>query len=150
HRGNDGDNKKNQTPAQHNFSPRFLRLLFVALGNTGKPRRSIFCMQLRPIPMRRLSITSSHASGLSNKIQVALIAQGAFYMKILLSIALLALIPLVGAAPRTTAPQDAEVYFIAPQDGQTVTSPVTVKFGLKGMGVAPAGTQNAHTGHHHL
>lgn len=71
-------------------------------------------------------------------------------MKILLSIALLALVPFVSAAPQTPAPQGAEVYFIAPQDGHTVSNPVTVKFGLKGMGVAPAGTQNAHTGHHHL
>jgi hypothetical protein len=51
---------------------------------------------------------------------------------------------------RTPSPKGAEVYFIAPQDGATVTSPVTVKFGLKGMGVAPAGTAVANTGHHHL
>lgn len=51
---------------------------------------------------------------------------------------------------RTPSPQGAEVYFIAPQDGATVTSPVTVKFGLKGMGVAPAGTAVENTGHHHL
>lgn len=71
-------------------------------------------------------------------------------MKILLSIALLALMPFSFAAERTPAPQGAQVYFIAPQDGQTVASPVTVKFGLKGMGVAPAGTVNAQAGHHHL
>lgn len=38
---------------------------------------------------------------------------------------------------RTAAPEGAEVYFITPQDGETVSSPVTVRFGLKGMGVAP-------------
>jgi hypothetical protein len=43
-----------------------------------------------------------------------------------------------------------EVYFIAPQDKATVTSPVTVKFGLKGMGIAPAGIAFTGTGHHHL
>jgi hypothetical protein len=53
-------------------------------------------------------------------------------------------------APRTASPKGAEVYFIAPADGATVTSPVTVKFGLKGMGVAPAGIQFDNTGHHHL
>ena len=42
------------------------------------------------------------------------------------------------------------VYFIAPHDGNTVTSPVHVVFGLKGMGVAPAGVDKANTGHHHL
>lgn len=50
----------------------------------------------------------------------------------------------------TPAPDGAKVYFIAPTDGETVTSPVTVKFGLTGMGVAPAGTDKASTGHHHL
>jgi len=44
----------------------------------------------------------------------------------------------------------AEVYFVAPQDGATVSSPVTVIFGLKGMGVAPAGIEKDGTGHHHL
>jgi Domain of unknown function (DUF4399) len=51
---------------------------------------------------------------------------------------------------RTPSPAGAEVYFIAPQDGATVTSPVTVRFGLKGMGVAPAGIALENTGHHHL
>ena len=48
------------------------------------------------------------------------------------------------------APEGAQVYFISPSDGDVVSSPVTIKFGLKGMGVAPAGTQREHTGHHHL
>jgi hypothetical protein len=51
---------------------------------------------------------------------------------------------------RTPAPSDAEVYIISPQDGDTVTSPVTVRFGLRGMGVAPAGVDKPNTGHHHL
>ena len=51
---------------------------------------------------------------------------------------------------RTPAPSDAEVYIISPQDGDTVTSPVTVRFGLRGMGVAPAGVDKPDTGHHHL
>jgi hypothetical protein len=51
---------------------------------------------------------------------------------------------------RTPSPAGAEVYFIAPADGATVSSPVTVKFGLKGMGIAPAGIQFDNTGHHHL
>jgi hypothetical protein len=51
---------------------------------------------------------------------------------------------------RTPSPKGAEVYFIAPQDGATVTGPVAVKFGLKGMGIAPAGITFDNTGHHHL
>lgn len=65
----------------------------------------------------------------------------------LLAVTLLA--PLLATA-RTAAPTEAELYFITPTDGATVTSPVTVRFGLKGMGVAPAGIQKDGTGHHHL
>ncbi len=50
----------------------------------------------------------------------------------------------------TPSPSGAEVYIISPRNGDVVTSPVTVRFGLKGMGVAPAGTDAANTGHHHL
>ncbi len=54
------------------------------------------------------------------------------------------------AQSRTPSNQEAEVYIISPTDGQRVTSPVTIKFGLRGMGVAPAGTEKDNTGHHHL
>ena len=66
------------------------------------------------------------------------------------------LLGLVFAAPaiaddhRTKAPEGAEVYFITPENGFTATNPVTIKFGLRGMGVAPAGTEKEKTGHHHL
>ena len=52
--------------------------------------------------------------------------------------------------PRTESPEGAQVYIISPVDGETVGNEVTVKFGLKGMGVAPAGTVKENTGHHHL
>jgi hypothetical protein len=51
---------------------------------------------------------------------------------------------------RTPAPEGAAVYFIEPSDGDTLPTTFTVKFGLKNMGVAPAGTEKAATGHHHL
>lgn len=54
------------------------------------------------------------------------------------------------ALPRTAAPQDAVVYIESPANGATVSSPVTVRFGLKGMGIAPAGIKFEGTGHHHL
>ncbi len=54
------------------------------------------------------------------------------------------------AADRLAAPAGAEVYFIAPQNGAKLHSPVTIKFGLKGMGIAPAGIKFDNTGHHHL
>ncbi len=53
-------------------------------------------------------------------------------------------------AQGTPAPENAAVYFIGIEDGDTVSSPVTVVFGLEGMGVAPAGTEKENTGHHHL
>jgi hypothetical protein len=42
------------------------------------------------------------------------------------------------------------VCIIAPADGATVDNPVLVQFGLKGIGVAPAGVDRPDTGHHHL
>jgi hypothetical protein len=54
------------------------------------------------------------------------------------------------AADRMAPPAGAEVYFIAPQNGAKLHSPVTIKFGLKGMGIAPAGIKFDNTGHHHL
>ena len=52
--------------------------------------------------------------------------------------------------PRSPAPAGARAAIISPLDGATVSSPVTVQFGLRGMGVAPAGIAMANTGHHHL
>ena len=44
----------------------------------------------------------------------------------------------------------AEVYIISPKDGEEVSSPVEVIFGLQGMGIAPAGINFPNTGHHYL
>jgi hypothetical protein len=52
--------------------------------------------------------------------------------------------------PVTKAPAGAQVYIISPQDGATVPQTFTVRFGLKGMGIAPAGVTHENTGHHHL
>ena len=51
---------------------------------------------------------------------------------------------------REPSPANAEVYIVSPKDGAKVKSPVTVVFGLKGMGIAPAGIKFDNTGHHHL
>jgi hypothetical protein len=68
--------------------------------------------------------------------------------KMLLTLALLAAGPVL--AQGTPAPEGARVYFANLKDGDTVSSPVTVVFGLDGMEVAPAGTEKPNTGHHHL
>ena len=54
------------------------------------------------------------------------------------------------AASREPSPAGAEVYIVSPKNGAKVKSPVTVVFGLKGMGIAPAGIKFDNTGHHHL
>ena len=50
----------------------------------------------------------------------------------------------------TPSPDGAQVYIVSPVNGATVPTTFDVIFGLKGMGVAPAGVQTNNTGHHHL
>jgi len=47
-------------------------------------------------------------------------------------------------------PKDAKVVIVSPADGATVDKTFTVKFGIEGMALKPAGDQTPHTGHHHL
>jgi hypothetical protein len=54
------------------------------------------------------------------------------------------------ALPRTPSPEDAGVYFVSPADGDTVSNPVRIEFGITGMSVVPAGDMTEHSGHHHL
>ena len=54
------------------------------------------------------------------------------------------------AQERTPAPDGVQLYIISPANGERLASPVTVIFGLAGMGVAPAGVEKENTGHHHL
>jgi Domain of unknown function (DUF4399)/FMRFamide related peptide family len=97
------------------------RSQFLRFGTAKSPHRRLFNANLKESPMR-LS---------------------------LLTIALLSIFA-VAHAGETPAPADAKVYFINLKDGDTLTSPVTIRFGLSGMGIAPAGTQVPNTGHHHL
>lgn len=73
-------------------------------------------------------------------------------MRLLLSSLLLSAASVFASEPvaPTPAPADAGVYFIEPADGATVKQEFTVRFGLRGMGVAPAGIAHPNTGHHHL
>jgi len=50
----------------------------------------------------------------------------------------------------TPSPPGAKVYFIDLKDGATIDPKTTIHFGLRGMGVAAAGTVRPNTGHHHL
>lgn len=60
----------------------------------------------------------------------------------------------LGAAPAiagdTPSEPGTEVFIINLEDGATLSAPVLVQFGLSGMGIAPAGIEQAGTGHHHI
>jgi len=56
----------------------------------------------------------------------------------------------VGGELVSSSPEGASVYFIAPANGERVEALLTLKFGLEGMDVAPAGTDTPNSGHHHL
>ncbi len=70
----------------------------------------------------------------------------------LLLVLMVCLAPLTTLAQFTSqaAPADAELYFISPKNGEAVSGEIVVQFGLKGFGVAPAGTKHPAAGHHHL
>lgn len=72
------------------------------------------------------------------------------YFKILATIGFATLAFTGVSLAREPSLAGAEVYIISPKDGDKVTGPVTVLFGLKGMGIAPAGIKVENTGHHHL
>jgi hypothetical protein len=57
--------------------------------------------------------------------------------------------PSADAITRTPSPPGAKVFLIEPKDGATVKNPITVKFGVEGMKVVPAGTDEPDSGHHH-
>jgi len=71
-------------------------------------------------------------------------------LRTLAAAACLALVVQGAAQSREPSPAGAEVYIVSPKDGAKVKGPVTVVFGLKGMGIAPAGIKFDNTGHHHL
>jgi hypothetical protein len=58
--------------------------------------------------------------------------------------------PAPATLARKPAPTGAMAYIIEPADAARVTNPVRVVFGLKGIGVAPAGVDRNDAGHHHL
>lgn len=49
-----------------------------------------------------------------------------------------------------SVPEGAKVFFANLEDGQTVSSPLKIEFGVEGMEVEPAGELNEGKGHHHI
>ncbi len=54
------------------------------------------------------------------------------------------------AVTQPKAPHGARVFIVSPKNGATVGEDVHVKFGVKGIKLAPATDTAANTGHHHL
>ena len=73
-------------------------------------------------------------------------------MKGLMTLVAVLLLGVVGycQAAQTPSKLGAAVYIITPANGEVVSSPFKVRFGLSGMGIAPAGVDASDTGHHHL
>ena len=51
---------------------------------------------------------------------------------------------------RTASPDGASVFFISPANGDTLSNPIIVEFGISGMSLVKAGEMAANAGHHHL
>lgn len=67
------------------------------------------------------------------------------------TILIAALIALAAPAlAQSPAPAGAKVFFIEPKNGAEISGPVSVKMGLEGMEIAPAGTEKPNSGHHHI
>ncbi len=78
-------------------------------------------------------------------------------MSIASRLGVLALLPFLAGsalaqdAERTPSPPGAYLYIGWPNDGEVLgRKPFRVWFGLRNMGVAPAGVEKPNTGHHHL
>jgi hypothetical protein len=56
----------------------------------------------------------------------------------------------LSALELTPGSPNASVYFISPNNHTSIVGKVIVRFGLENFGVAPAGIEMTHTGHHHL
>ena len=63
---------------------------------------------------------------------------------------LLIFFPNKNSFTQSLSSSDAAVYIIEPQNNETVTNPVKIKFGIQGMSLSPAGINKELSGHHHL
>ena len=76
------------------------------------------------------------------------------FRKLLLICILLVSLTACTESNKSNIPSNSETeitaYIISPSKGEVVSSPLRVIFGLKGMGIAPAGVDLENTGHHHL
>jgi len=74
------------------------------------------------------------------------VVTGAAVLALLAAVFTIALAQIERFAPA----EDVTLYLISPLHGEVIEGPVLVRFGVRGMGVAPAGIDHPNTGHHHL
>src|SRR6186997_510867 len=102
---------------------------------TPKPRKDPAMHELKQVAGK----TGKRADALATLLVVALLGGGGIAL---------------AQAQRTGGPtpsgQGAEVYFIDLKDGANVPAKLKLYFGLRNMGVAPAGSDRENSGHHHL
>lgn len=98
----------------------------------------------------RLGLAEEAKFDLENRMRRSFLASVVSGSLLVATVALANVFGSSAQAGETPSSPDAQVYFIGIEDGATLSGPVTIVFGLKGMGVAPAGTDKAGTGHHHL
>ena len=60
------------------------------------------------------------------------------------------LLPTAAFSQGKSAPENAYLYFVWPQDGTVIKGGFWCRFGLRNMGVTHAGDDFANAGHHHL
>jgi hypothetical protein len=85
--------------------------------------------------------------------RIWLVTQGDLDMKRISLLACLGLLFWAGYSAKAADaywPADAKVYFVEPKDGAAIGGPVKVVMGVKGIEIAPAGTEKPATGHHHI
>ena len=71
-------------------------------------------------------------------------------MRLFLICITLFFVPLAYSYDRHYSKEDKRVFFVSPTNKETATSPITIKFGIKGMNIIPAGVDKPMSGHHHL
>ena len=95
----------------------------------------------------------SHESMLRSRVSAMKkqVGEGDMNRSIMVATMLVALIPGLAIAGDSPAPDNAKAYLIWPKNGTTIKGgKFWARFGLRDMGIAPAGVEKKFTGHHHL
>jgi hypothetical protein len=115
-----------------------------------KPRHIVEQKVMRVETVSSLSATSKLGADRAGRPIVRTIARAIATFLLTVAVANSTLAQSKATGGPTPSPEGAKVYFVDLKDGAVIGSPTTIHFGLRGMGVAPAGSDKANSGHHHL